>query len=187
MYLERDEMKFTILYTLKQFVEPVKMSELEEILTWEKEVMGYFDLAILLDELIEDGYVVETHYRNEKSFALSSKGKDTNQFFSKRVPGSVRRHIDETVGSIKYEEQTDPHAIRTEILPVTEGSYMAALQILDANTPLMELRLFAGSQKEAEKVAKKLKKQAKEIYQDMILRIGGGEKSQEPSETENLS
>ena len=46
MFLERDEMKFAVLYTLKRYVEPASMGQLTEILTWEKEVMGYFELAI---------------------------------------------------------------------------------------------------------------------------------------------
>ena len=54
MFLERDEMKFAILYTLKRYTEPITMSALSEILAWDRNVMGYFDLAVLLGELTED-------------------------------------------------------------------------------------------------------------------------------------
>ncbi len=173
MFLERDEMKFAILYTLKRYVEPANMSDLVTILTWENKVMGYFDLAIMINELMEDGYVEETHYRNEQSFLLSEKGKDTNDFFFERIPGSIRRHIEETVAAVKFHDQTDPHAIKTEILPVAPQQYMASLQILDANSPLLELQIFAGSRGKAEQSAKALKANAAEIYKDIIKRIGG--------------
>ncbi len=173
MFLERDEMKFAILYTLKRCVEPANMPRLSEILTWDNKVMGYFDLAIMLHELIEDGYIIKTHYRNDEAFLLSEKGKDTNDFFFERVPGSIRRHIEETVASLKFQEQVDPHAVKTEILPVAPQQYMASLQMLDANTPLLELQIFAGSRAEADQAAKALKKQASEIYKDIIRRIGG--------------
>ena len=175
MFLERDEMKFAILYTLKRYVEPVNMPDLCEILTWDKEVMGYFDLAVMLNELIEDGYVETKYYRNDQSFYLSPKGEDTNDFFFERVPKSIRRRIDEAVGAIKFADQADPNAVKTEILPVAPYPYMASLQMLDASTPLLELQVFAGSRAEAEKAAKALKKHAADIYSDVIRRIGNGE------------
>ncbi len=173
MFLERDEMKFAILYTLKRYVEPANMSELVEILTWDNKVMGYFDLAIMLNELIEDDYVESTYYRNEQAFALNAKGNDTNDFFFERVPKSIRRHIDEAVGAMKFQDQTDPNAIKTEILPIAPYQYMASLKMLDANTPLLELQVFAGSKAEADRAAKTLEKQAADIYKDIIARIGG--------------
>ena len=38
--MEHDEMKFSILYTLDKYVEPITMTELCDILTWEKQVMN---------------------------------------------------------------------------------------------------------------------------------------------------
>ena len=175
MFLEHDEMKFAILYTLKRYVEPVNMSELIEILTWGKEVMGYFDLASMIAELNDGGYVEKTHYKNQEAFCLSDKGKDTNDFFFERVPKSIRRRIDESVGAIKFADQTDPNAIKTEILPIAPYQYMASLQMLDAGSPLLELKVFSGSRAEADKAAKKLKAQATNIYKDVIKRIGGEE------------
>ena len=171
MFLERDEMKFAILYTLKRYVEPVDMQSLSEVLTWEKEVMGYFDLAVMLNELIEDGYVEQKYYKNNQSFCLSNKGKDTNDFFFERIPKSIRKKIEEQVALIKFADQADPNAIKTEILPVAPYQYMAALQMLDAGTPILELKVFAGSKAEAEKAAKALKKNADDIYKDIIDKI----------------
>lgn len=176
MFLEHDEMKFAILYTLKRHVEPMNMPDLSEVLTWEKEVMGYFDLAVMLNELIEDGYVESRYYRNDQCFSLTEKGADTNAFFFERVPKSIRRRIEEAVGAMKFAEQADPNAVKTEILPVAPYQYMASLQMLDANEPLLELRIFAGSRAEAEKAAGILKKQSAEIYQDLVRRIGKEEK-----------
>ena len=149
MFLERDEMKFAILYTLKRYVEPVDMQNLSEVLTWEKEVMGYFDLAVMLNELIEDGYVEQKYYKNNQSFCLSDKGKDTNDFFFERIPKSIRKKIESQVALIKFADQADPNAVKTEILPVAPNQYMASLQMLDAGTPILEMKVFAGSKAEA--------------------------------------
>ena len=171
MFLERDEMKFAILYTLKRYVEPINMPTLSEILTVGKEVMGYFDLANLLSELIEDKYVAMKYYRNDQCFYLSDKGTDTNDFFFERVPKSIRTHIENAVGAIKFADQADPNAIMTEILPIAPYQYMASLKMLDAGTPLMELQVFAGSKADAEKAVKALRKNSAEIYNDIIKRM----------------
>lgn len=171
MFLERDEMKFAILYTLKRYNEPITMSVLGEILAWERNVMGYFDLAELLNELTEDGYVEEKYYRNNKCCCLSGRGADTNEFFFERVPKSIRRKIDETVGNLKFAEQTDPNAVTTEIVPVAEQQYMASLRMLDAGTPLLELSVFAGSRAEADRAAAALKRHASKIYDDIVDKI----------------
>lgn len=171
MFLERDEMKFAILYTLKRYVEPINMPTLSEILTVGKEVMGYFDLANLLGELIEDNYVAMKYYRNDQCFYLSDKGADTNDFFFERVPKSIRTHIENAVGAIKFADQADPNAVMTEILPIAPYQYMASLKMLDAGTPLMELQVFAGSKADAEKAVKALRKNSAEIYNDIIKRM----------------
>ena len=171
MFLDRDEMKFAILYTLKRYVEPVGMSRLSEVLTLDRDVMGYFELSELMDELVEDGYAESTFYRDDRCFSLSEKGKDTNDFFFERIPKSIRQKIEKAVQTIKFQEQTDPNAVHTEILPVAPQQYMASLQMLDAGDPLLELRIFAGSRAQAEKAAKNLNIHAREIYEALIKKI----------------
>ena len=53
---------------------------------------------------------------------------------------------------------------------------MASLQMLDAGTPLLELRIFAGSRAEAERAAAVLKKQANVIYDDIVGKINPTDK-----------
>ena len=57
MFLENDEMKFAILYTLNVYKYPLSIERFAELLTWDEEVMSYFDLTILLSELIEDEFI----------------------------------------------------------------------------------------------------------------------------------
>lgn len=171
MFLERDEMKFAILYTLKRYTEPVSMPVLSEILTNGKVVMGYFDLAESLEELEEDGYIDTKYYKNDRCYYLSGKGIDTNMYFFERVPKSIRRRIDDTVGKLKFNEQVDPNAVKAEILPVAPRQYMASLQMLDGGSPILELKILAGSRAEAERAAKILESEAAEIYKNLIEKI----------------
>lgn len=175
MFLEYDEMKFAILYTLDKYTEPITMPDLCDILAWEKQVMNYFDVALMLNELIEDGFVESKYYRDERAFALSERGKETNSFFFERVPGSVRNRIDSAVSEIKFEEQYNPNAVITEVVPIARHQYMASLKMLDANVPLLELHINAGSRMGAEKAVKILEKQADELYRNIAKMISAEE------------
>lgn len=164
-------MKFAILYTLKKYVEPISMTELCDILTWEKQVMNYFDLALMLNELIEDEFVESRFYRNERAFRLSEKGEETNSFFFERIPPSIRSKIDSVISERKYEEQYNPNAVSSEIIPVAPHQYASALTMLDANLPMLELKIYTGSRADSERAAKALKKEADGIYKDILARI----------------
>ena len=173
MFLEPDEMKFAILFTLKKYEAPISMPKLCDILTWDKQVMQYFDVAIMLNELIDDGFVESKFYRDERAFELNEKGSDTNDFFSERIPPSVRRRIEKAVSELKFDEQYNPNSVSTEVLPVAPHQYMTALTMLDSNTPMLELKIHTGSRSDSEKAAKILKEEADDIYKSIINRIIG--------------
>lgn len=59
----------------------------------------------------------------------------------------------------------------TEVIPVAPHQYMAALTMLDANLPMLELKVHIGSRADSERAAKILKKEAENIYKDIIERI----------------
>ena len=183
MFLEREEKKFTILYTLTQFAEPVSMARLIDILTG-KEIgaMDYFSLAELINELHEDGYTDTKYYRNDLCFFVTEKGKDTNDYFSRRVPGSIRRGIDLWIREFRFEEGVNPDAVLTEIRPVAERQYEARMTMLENNCPMLEIRLFAGNKQAAVTAAKKMKDQADDIYRDLIERIQNKKKEGENNE-----
>ena len=171
MFLDYDEMKFTILYTLEKFVEPISMPQLCDILAWEKQVMNYFDVSVTLNELIEDGFAESKFYRDERAFLLTEKGAETNKFFFERIPKSVRNRIDSAISAVKFSEQLDPNSVNSEIIPIAPHQYMAALSMLDANTPMLEVKIHSGNRSDSEKAARILKDNADEIYKYLIEMI----------------
>ncbi len=172
MFLEREEKKFAILYALTQFAEPMSMPMLIDMLTGDEiGAMDYFSLAELIHELHEDGYVDTKYYRNDLCFFFTEKGKDTNDYFFRRVPGSIRKAVDKRIREIRFEEGVNPNAVLTEIRPVAEGQYEARMTMLESNRPMLEVRLFAGSRAAAMTAAKKMKNQSDQIYRDLVEKI----------------
>lgn len=164
MFLEKDEMKFAILYTLKVYSYPVAIEKLARLLTWDEDVMSYFDLTILLSELIEDNFIERLYYLDEECVQLTELGTDTAEFFSKRVPGSIRQKIKDTAARDNFDEKTNPNAVLADVVPVSVNRYMTELKILDTGSPILELRMEIGKKAEAEKARDIFKSKSQEIY-----------------------
>jgi len=168
MFLENDEMKFIALYALKQYQAPINSETFYEIITWDKEIMGFFDAASALDELLSGGYVEKTFYRNEECFALSKDGEKTLELFGEKFPKSIQNRIDAAIGKMRYDKLSAPDAAYAEVVPVNKTDYAARLTYLENHTPMLELSINARSRKNAETISKHLEENAKEIY-EMVL------------------
>ena len=175
MYLEKEEMKFAVLYAVKQFKAPLSMSLTYEIFTWDKEIMEYFDLSQALAELIEGGYIVQKFYRNEEAYCLTESGESAYVFFKERIPKSIRTRIDDAIGRVKYDELVDPNAVRTDVVFAAEEQYMAKLSISEGKAPMLDLSINVGKRHMAERVAAYMKENSQKIYEE-ILRLCTEEK-----------
>ncbi len=168
MFLEKEEIKFAVVYTIWQYKAPISMSRIYEILTWDKEVMEYFELSEALMELLEDEYILKKYYRNEEAFCLSENGEDAYLYFKSRIPTSIKNRIDSAIGEIKYAELADPNAIRAEVVLAAKEQYTARCCILDGKVPMLELSLNMGTKPQAEDAAEYFKENADEIYKKIL-------------------
>ncbi|HIV85212.1 MAG TPA: DUF4364 family protein [Candidatus Monoglobus merdigallinarum] len=173
MFLEKDEMKFAILYTLKVYSYPLPLEKLTELLTWDEEVMSYFDLSIMLSELIEDGFIQKLRYREAECVRLTEKGSDANEFFSGRVPRTIRKNIKEYAQRDEFDEKTNPNGTVCDIEPVSYNRYFASLTMLDSGSPILELKVDAGSRAEANRAKELLRKNADDIYKYIFKTLDG--------------
>ncbi len=176
MYLNQEEMKFAAVYAVKQYKAPISVSLIYEIFTWDKEIMEYFDLAAVLDELLEDGYILKKYYRNEEALCLSETGEAAYLYFKSRIPYSVRERIDAAIGRVKYDELVDPNAARADVVFVADEQYMAKCSLIEDKIPLMELSINMGDRVHAQRVANYFKKNSRKIYEE-ILKICTDEKN----------
>ncbi len=168
MYLEKEEMKFAVLYAIRQYKAPMSENRIYEIITWEKQIIEYFDLSGVVAELKEDGYIEEKFYRNEAALCLTEIGEQADLFFKNRVPYSVRERIDSAIGHIRYDELADPNAVRGEVVLAAEERYMAKCSISENKVPVLELSLTMGKRVQAQKVADYFKAHADEIYEGIL-------------------
>ncbi len=168
MFLEKEEMKFIVLYALKQYKAPMTSETFYEIITWDKDIMGFFDAFSSLNELSTTGYVEMTFYRNEECFTLTENGEKALELFGDKFPKSIKNRIDDAIGKLRYDTLSDPKAIYAEVLPVTHKEYGVKLSVMEDHKPLMELSLNVGDRQIAEQTAKHFKENSEEIYKEIL-------------------
>jgi hypothetical protein len=168
IFLEKDEMKFCLLYALKHFATPISFGSLVTILVWETEILEYFDLTLGLGELLEDKYVAKKIHLDEMCYVLTKLGDETDEFFSSRIPKSVRNRIDHAVDKIKYSTLVNPKSVIGDVVPINETEFMVECKIFDKDSPLMKLSLYAGSRARAEAMAHFFEDNATDIYGKIV-------------------
>ncbi len=168
MFLEKEEIKFIVLYVLKQYKAPITSEAFYEILTWDKEIMGFFDAAAAMSELVSDKYAEKTFYRNEECYTLTEDGIKAIGLFKKKIPKSIQNRIDSAIENRRYDALSAPDAAYAEVLPVNHKDFMARCTLLQNHTPMLELSLNAGSEAQAKAVSKYFKNHSKEIYNKIL-------------------
>ena len=168
-FLENDEVKFAILYTIKQFETPIPFEDINLILHWENQVLDYFTLAEKFGELLNDEFLSKTFTENREKYTLTPKGVEAVEFFASRVPPSVRSAIDSTVGNIKFDTIISPPSVTGEIVPINAaGQFLAKCGIVDDGITMLNMEIFVGDRDIASNVSKHFKENATEIYQAIL-------------------
>ena len=167
MYLDKYEEKFAVLYTVKIFATPIDITRLFEIMTWEKQVMEYFELSEILFELLEDGYIEKKYHRGEAAYILTKKGDEALELFESRIPPSVKERINDAVGRIKY-ELFAPDFVKAEVYPGDGGSVLRC-SIAEDGQLLFEMNINFGSSKlSASVAAENFKEKGQQIYREIL-------------------
>lgn len=168
-FFENDEIKFIILYTVWRYETPIPFEELNAVLTWENEILDYFTFTEKFGELSDDEFLAKTFTENREKYALTSKGYEAVDFFTNRIPSSIRKSIDDTIGNIKFDTLISPPSITSEAVPINSaGQYSLSCNITDDGITLLDMEIFVGDKDVATNVSKHFKENATEIYQAIL-------------------
>lgn len=169
MYLEKYEERLAVMYILRKYEVPLNETKLYEIMTWEKQVMEYFELSEILMELSEDGYIEKKFYRSSEAYAITKKGEEALDLFSAKIPPAVKERISDAVDKIKFDTIIDPNLIEAEAYNLGPGENIVRFRISENGKNQLELVLnFGASKMGANLSADYLKKNAAEVYKKII-------------------
>ncbi|MGM9551584.1 MAG: DUF4364 family protein [Clostridia bacterium] len=158
----KEDIKLIILTVIKDFNIPVSNSMIvDTVLT--HAFAEYFDIQQYLFELTDAQLVTFYTEDDVRYYSLTQKGKDAVEYFSKKIPRTVRERLYKTSRK-KAKELMDSLSIKAEYYLENDFEYTVSLRIVEQGYDMFNLKLSVGSESIAKKICGKFEKDPEYIY-----------------------
>lgn len=160
------ENKVLLLYILDNLNKPVTNDELYSIVSSSVD-LNYFVFQQILIDLIKAKYVMCYTNENKKLYQLSDSGKNTLALTIDILPGIVKLQVD-TNFKDKIENIKNENSITAEYIPKSENEYEILCKVIENNESIFEIKTFAYSREQAQKIVDNWKNNANKLYPKII-------------------
>ena len=163
------DVKLIALFIIKNFKIPVPNSYIVDILSLEPFV-NYFDLQQQMGELEEEEHVTYYIEDNTRFYSLTEKGKQALEFFSPRIPKTVRERLLRTI-KVKVKDLKNALSIKAEYKTINELEYIVSLGISEGNFDMFNLSLTVGDETLAKKMCAAFKTDPQTMYSEFLATL----------------
>jgi len=158
--------KLIILSLVSGFGLPLSNEQITD-LVMAGELINYFSLQHYLNELVETSMLAITESDEGHFYSITEMGKVSIEFFTDRIGNDIQKKIQAMIKDRKmsYVMETDVTASYSK----TRGDeYSVSLGIIENQLPIIDLNINVVSEKHAEEICSKWKKEAQFLYGDII-------------------
>lgn len=163
---DKIDVKLIALFIIKNFRMPVPEAYVVDTVMLQP-IVNYFDLSDRLGELFEEGFITYYTEDNERFYSLTEKGTEALEFFSQRIPKTVRERLLRTI-KIKIKELKNALSVKAEYEKVSDIEYSISLSIFEGLYQLLGVCVSVSDEKLAKKICADFKKNPQAIYSDII-------------------
>ena len=163
---QKIDVKLIALFIIDNFKMPVPNSFLVDTLALEPFV-NYFDLQQQISELSEEGLVTYYVEDCDKFFSLTSKGSEALEFFSVRIPKTVRERLLHAI-KIKVKELKNALSIKADYKKINDIEYSVTLGISEGNFDMFSASLSVGDEILAKKMCAAFKNNPQALYSEFL-------------------
>lgn len=148
---------------------PLTNSQISEFIL-EEGYTNYFKLQQTIAELIESGFIREESTHSRTFYHLTEEGTETLYFFKNDISPAIQKDIDTFLTQKKYELK-DEVSVKSDYYRNTSGGYSVCCQVIERESPLIELTLAVPSEAEAQKLSSNWQKKNQEIYAMLMSKL----------------
>ncbi len=167
--LDDYETKLVILYSLHNLKMSPNYATLSQVVSSSADVQ-YFELQEYLEALLEMGSVKESVVSGENIYSITTLGEETCEYFSKRIPASVREKV-ENAAKLVNNDKSDQNKIYADYIPINENEYKVVCGIKEENVKLLDFEMYAGSKERAKKICAYFKDHTNEFYMNIVSHL----------------
>ncbi len=163
------EAKLIILFALQNLKKSPKYQVLSEVVSQSVDVQ-YFELEQYLKSVIEIGSVEEFIIDEEFVYSLTKLGEETCEYFSSRIPASVREKIINASREINN-DTSDLNKVYADYIPINELEYKVVCGIMENGVKLLDFEMYAGEKEKAKKICRYFKADTRGFYMNIVDNI----------------
>ena len=167
-----EDIKLIILNVIDDFNIPVPNAMIvDTVLT--HSYADYFDILQYIYELTESELI--TYYTEDgvRYYSLTHKGREALGFFNLQIPLTVREKLFKTARA-KAKELRDSQSVVAEVVKENEFEYTVNLKITELGLDLFSLSLRVGSEKAANAIAARFKRDSENVYSSIFSELVNG-------------
>ncbi|WP_026477078.1 DUF4364 family protein [Alkaliphilus transvaalensis] len=160
------EKKLLLLYIFQQLEAPVTHSQMTDFIL-ENELLNYFIFQQFLAELKDSGFISEEVKENEQIFNITDKGKDTLNYFIKRIPQKQLDKINTLLKTAK-EDLIKKSEVIADYIKVKDGEFVVNLKVVENEIPIVSLSLNVATSQQAKLICENWRNNTQHIYGTII-------------------
>lgn len=163
---ELAENKLRILYFMDALDIPLTNSQITQFFL-EKYLIEYIDLQQLIAELIQTEHLCHIEGKNSQYIGITEIGKETLNMFVNKVNINIRRLID-TYATENKQRLKNESQLKASYTRLNKYQYIVTMKALEADEPLVEIKLNVVSKDQAKSICDSWKSKAPEVYKKII-------------------
>lgn len=161
------EIRLTVLYTLLKSRRALTAYEISHIILGSA-IIDFFDIHEALSYLTDAQEIYTLRSMDDKIlYALSASGKAGAEGFCQKLPLEVREYIDECLDEL-FKEQINRDRLKAKSVPVNFDEFEAHIELNENRHTLLDMHIFAGDEKLAQKMCRNFRKKSVKIYDTII-------------------
>ncbi len=154
--------KLIILYMLDRVDFPLSNSQISEFILNEG-YTNYFKLQQVLAEMIDSGFIREESTHSRTFYHLTEEGEQTIKYFKSDLSLEIQEDIEEYLKEKKYDLKNEV-SVKADFYRNANDEYSIRCQVIEHNSPLIDLTVTAPTEAEAETIANNWTQKNEEIY-----------------------
>lgn len=163
---DKIDVKLIALFIIDNFKMPVPNSFIVDTLALEPFV-NYFDLQQQMGELEEEELVTYYIENNDRFYSLTDKGTQALEFFSLRIPKTVRERLLRTI-KIKIKDLKNALSIKADYKKVNDIEYSVSLGISEGNFDMFNVSVSVSEELMAKKICAAFKNNPQSLYSEFL-------------------
>lgn len=166
------EIKLMVLYTVKMLKIPSSYTMIDYVISSCANV-NYFELERYITVLMDKDNLTDYEADGQKYYSITEQGEETLEFFSGKIPGSIRLKLKDKIQQINQENALG-NELLVDYFPLNENEYTVKFSMVEGGVVVLNLEFYAGSKERAVDICRYLKRDTAGFYRAVMETIDSG-------------